>query len=104
MPEDQFVKEISEKGYWERTKGLDRVYDLCILIHLFKHNKKTYLSIYREKHRLPTIIDDELRYFLFEFPYKQPIPCYGPDQSSGALRKLGVKASNVDDSLFSFGG
>jgi hypothetical protein len=74
MPEDVFVKEIAEKGYWERTKGLDRIYDCAILIHIFKYNKETYFTGFREKHRIPTILDEDMKYAIMKFPYKMPIP------------------------------
>lgn len=74
MPEDVFVKEIAEKGYWERTKGLDRIYDCAILIHIFKYNKETYFTGFREKHRIPTILDEDKKYAIMKFPYKMPIP------------------------------
>lgn len=102
VPEDQFVKEIAEKGYWERTKGLDRVYDCCLLIHLFKYNRETYLSVFREKHRLPTVIDDELRYMLFKFPKAMPIPSDLLREKS-TFRKLAAAPSNASDDLFKLG-
>lgn len=104
VPEEQFVKEIAEKGYWERTKGLDRVYDLCLLIHLFKHQKETYFSIYREKHRVPTIIDEEKKYMLFKFPKGMPIPS-DVHREKISFRKLSQSSSltnSESDKLFSF--
>lgn len=98
-PEDQFVKEIAERGYWERTKGLDRVYDCCILIHLFKHNKETYLSVLREKHRIPTIVDEEKKYFIYKFPPKMPIPSDIRGERIG-FRRLKAAPSNADPDLF----
>jgi len=99
-PEDQFVKEVAERGYWERTKGLDRVYDCCIMIHLFKHNKETYLAVLREKHRIPTIVDEDKKYFLFKFPSKMPIPSdIRGDKIS--FPRLKAAPSNASDDLFS---
>lgn len=98
-PEDQFVKEIAERGYWERTKGLDRVYDCCILIHLFKHNKETYLSVFREKHRIPTIVDEDKRYFLYKFPYKMPIASDVRGEKT-SFPRLKSAPSNASDDLF----
>jgi hypothetical protein len=101
-PEDQFVKEIAEKGYWERTKGLDRVYDLGLLIHLFKHQKETYLSVYREKHRVPTIVEDDKRYMLFKFPKGMPIPS-DINRERISTRKLPAPSSNASEELFKLG-
>jgi hypothetical protein len=98
-PEDQFVKEIAERGYWEGTKGLDRVYDLCILIHLFKSGKETYLSVLREKHRIPTIVDEDKKYFLFKFPYKMPIPSDLRGEKI-SFRRLKSAPSNASEELF----
>lgn len=99
VSEDQFVKTIADNGYWERTKGLDRVYDCCILIHLFKYNKETYLSCFREKHRLPSILDEDLKYWLFKFPKGMPIPSdYRGEKVS--FRRLKAAPSNVSADIF----
>lgn len=87
MPEDQFLNEIAEKGYWEGNKGLDRIFDLGILIHLFKYKGEWFLCFRRDKHRISTILDDKYKYFLMKFPKYMPIPSdiNGEDQS---FRKL----------------
>lgn len=74
MPEDKFVTEIAEKGYYDKCRTLDQEIDLEIYIHLFKHNKETYFTVQRGKHRLPTIIPDDDKYFIFKFPKNAPIP------------------------------
>lgn len=98
-PEDQFVKEINEKGYYAGTKQLDQEVDVELAIHLFKHNKETYLSIQRGKHRLPSILPDEYKYFLLKFPKGQPLP---DDINDGieVMRKLPSSVSNASDDLF----
>jgi archaellum biogenesis ATPase FlaH len=103
VPEDQFVKEIADKGYYEGSKQLDQEIDGGILLHLFKHNKETYLAVQREKHRIPTILEDEYKYFLLKFdkgmPLKDDDIYAGEDQS---YRRLPT-ASNVSDAdLFEF--
>jgi hypothetical protein len=103
MPEDQFVKEIAGKGYFEKSKGMDRIYDGCLLMHKFRHQNKYYLSIYLDKHRLPTIVDDDLKYMLLPFPKGMPIPDDIFDEEPMHLRKLPkFSSSNQDDNLFNF--
>lgn len=62
-----FVKEIAEKGYWDKCKTIDNEVDLEIYIHIEKFNKRSYLTIQRGKHRLPTIIDDEKKFVVYPF-------------------------------------
>ena len=97
-PDIQFVKEITEKGYHAGSKQLDQEMDLELYIHKFKHGNKYYLAVQRGKHRLPTIITDELKHFFLEFPKGMPIP----DSLEGepVLRRLTAGASNADSDLF----
>lgn len=74
VPEDKFVTEIAEKGYYDKCRTLDQEIDLEIYIHLFKYNKETYFTVQRGKHRLPTIISEEQKYFIFKFPKNAPLP------------------------------
>lgn len=74
MPGYQLVKEIAERGYFDKTKALDREFDLGLLLCKFKHNKEHYLAIHRDKHKIPTIIADELKFTILKFPEKMPIP------------------------------
>lgn len=74
VPEDQFVREVAEKGYWEGNKGLDRIFDVGIIIHLFKFRGETFLSLARDKHRINTIVEDKYKYCLFKFPKAMPLP------------------------------
>lgn len=74
MPGYQLVKEIAEKGYFDKTKALDREFDIGILLCKFRHNKKDYLAVQRDKHKIPTIVDEEKKFFILEFPNKMPIP------------------------------
>lgn len=102
IPEDSFVKELAGRGFFEGSSALDRIYDGCILIHLFKANKETYLSLILDKHRLPTVVDDDKKYLIFKFPKGMPIPfsINGEDES---FRKIKLAVSNTDESLFQFG-
>lgn len=102
VPESEFVKEIAEKGYYSGTKQLDQEVDLELYLHLFKHNRETYISIQRGKHRLPTILPDEMKYFLLKFPRGMPIPEDVNDLDHVALRKVPSRAvTNASEDLFS---
>lgn len=103
LPEDRFVKEVAEKGYWDGCKTLDTEADLELHIHVFKHQKETYFSIQRGKHRLPTIVDDDYKYMLLKFPKGMPIP---PDLEGEkiSMRRLpmGMTSTNASEDLFAF--
>jgi hypothetical protein len=96
---ENFPKEIAEKGYYAGTKQLDQELDLDIYIHLVKDKKDVYLAFQRGKHRIPTIISEEDKYFLLKFPKGYPIPddVNGKDMS---YRKPGQVESAEE--LFSF--
>lgn len=100
-PEDQFVKEIAERGYWAGSKQLDQEMDLEMHIHLFKHQKETYLSVQRGKHRVPTIVNDDDKYFLLKFPSKMPIPSDIDEEDSG-FSKLPNRGNLPDSDTFKF--
>ncbi len=102
LPEDQFVKEIAGRGFFEGTSALDRIYDGCILIHLFKFNKETYFTLMLDKHRLPTVIDEDMKYLIFKFPKGMPIP-YSINGEDESFKKMKSAASNADESLFQLG-
>lgn len=88
IAEDQLVLEWKGKGYWEGNKGLDRVYDIGILLHLFKCKGEAFLSYCVDKHRLPTVIDDAEKYFLYKFPKGLPLPHDEDDTQNRYYRKL----------------
>ena len=101
IPEDQFPKEMVGKGYFEGSKGLDRIYDGGLIFHLFKYNKETYFAIALDKHRLPTIVDDDKRYVIYKFPKGMPLPYAHPGERLG-FRKLSHATAGKDtnDELF----
>jgi len=101
MPEDQFVKEIAEKGYYAGCKQLDQEVDLELYIHIFKHQKEWYLSCQRGKHRIPTIVNDNYKYYIMRFPRDgMPIPMDNEDEDQ-SMSKLTNIVSNAPDELFS---
>lgn len=110
MPEDQFPKEIAGKGYYERCRSLDTIYDVCIIQHLFKHDKQTYLALQLDKHRISTVLsDDDYKYMILPFPKQMPIPS-DLNREPGFFRTLAeakksIKGlgSNNNDDIFSLG-
>lgn len=64
----EFLKAISGKGYTDGVKSIDQHIDLNINIHLYTINKVKYLSVGLDKHRLPTVIDEDDRYATYKFP------------------------------------
>lgn len=68
VPEHQLVNEIAERGYFADSKQIDQELDLELYINLFTHKRKKYLAVRRGKHRVPTVIPDEDKYFILPFP------------------------------------
>lgn len=99
VSDEYFTREVAEKGYWEFTKGLDRIFDLGVIIHLVKYRKKTYLSVARDKHRISTIVEDAMKHFFLEFPWKMPIP-HDVDDTPIHMRKLPTATEDTSDALF----
>lgn len=100
IPEDRFVCEINEKGYYAGSKQLDQELDLEVYIHIFKHNKEWYLSAQRGKHRIPTIVPDMYKYFIMKFPTNgMPIPMDRDGEKQG-FRRLNQAPTNTSDDLF----
>lgn len=102
IPEENFVKEIVGRGYFEGTSALDRVYDGCLLLHLFRHNKETFFTVMLDKHRFPTVVDEEHKYCIFKFPKGMPLP-YSNNGEDETFTKMKAAASNASDSLFQLG-
>lgn len=99
VPDHKFVEEISEKGYTADCKQVDQELDVEIYVHLFNHNKKKMLSIGRGKHRIPTVIPEEDKYFYMMFPdLNVPVlPDLGREDSS--FSKLPSKAMLSNDKM-----
>lgn len=88
VPEHLFVKEVAEKGYYDGCKTIDQDIDLELFIHLFTHKRKKYLAVARGKHRIPTVIDDDDKYFILKFPGLN-IPIIGDlDREDTSMKKL----------------
>jgi hypothetical protein len=101
-PESEFVKIVANRGFFERSKALDQIYDVGLFIHLFKHQRETYFTIQKEKHRGGPIIDEDDKYFMYRFPAKSPIPSDINEEDS-SFKRLPSAASNASDDLFKLG-
>lgn len=62
-----FVKDIANKGYYDKCRTIDQEVDGELYLHIAKMNKKSYLTAQRGKHRVPTLIPDDLMYVVYEF-------------------------------------
>lgn len=90
-----FVKDVAERGYAAGSKQLDHELDLEIYQHIAKVGKKAYLTVQRGKHRLPTIIGDDQKFFALEFTHSHmPIP--DDRDTDKILRRIG-KSSDTDE-------
>ena len=101
IPEDQLPKELAGKGFYDGCRTLDQETDLNIIIHKFCYNRKHYLAFYCDKHRLPTIVDDEDRGFILPFPYKMPIPSDREDEDQ-SMKRINQAPSNVKSDILDF--
>lgn len=101
IPEERFLKEIAGKGYFEICKQLDQEYDLGLYVHVFEHNKESWLSILKEKHR-GQISNEHERFALYRFP-KQKLPVSDDLLTTDmSFSKIPGVGTNADASLFSF--
>lgn len=69
-----FTQALINKGYFEFSSKLDQEMDVSIFVTKHYVNKKPYLGVQLDKHRIPTIAEDQYRYFDLEFPKGAPIP------------------------------
>lgn len=101
VTEDKFTQMLVGRGYYKGTSQLDQIPDGILLSHVFTHGPDTYLSIQRDRHRIPTIVPEKYKHFYLKFPKDLPIPDdINTDDSS--LYKLPAYAGNADPSLFTF--
>ena len=105
VPQEQFLKAIKGGGYFEKTKGLGRIYDIGVLINKVEAESGDYLHVLVDKHRFPTVIDAHLKEFFLPFPSnKMPIVPTSGKEDHKILRKI-PRASMTqkrDDYDFSF--
>lgn len=100
IPQDQFLPTIKGGGYFEKTKGLDRIYDIGVLIHKIETPEGDYLHVVLDKHRFPTPVEGSARAFFLPFPAsKMPIPSNVEEENHKPLRKIprrGMSSSGSD--------
>lgn len=65
--EENFVKEIANKGYYDSCKTIDQEVDLELYIHIVKVDGKSWLTIQRGKHRLIKQTAEEFKYCVLPF-------------------------------------
>lgn len=100
-PQDQFLPRIKGAGFYEKTKGLARIFDIGILIHKCEMPDADYLHVIIEKHRLPTVVDAKYKSFFLPFPKnKMPIPFNIGKPDHKVLRKIPKQFASPDDSFF----
>jgi hypothetical protein len=103
MTGDQYVKELAGRGYFEGSKGLDRIVDGLVWTHLFRDNKKTYLGFQLDKHRFPTVTEEENKFFMMQFPSHRSMPIpHGLNDEDESFKKISAPVSNASDDLFKF--
>lgn len=104
VPAEQFLNVIKGGGFFEYTKGLDRIYDIGLLIHKIETPNGDYLHNVIDKHRFPTVVDSALKSWYQIFPAnKMPIRANILDENHKPLRKIPrhfTATPNRDDTLF----
>lgn len=101
VPAEQFLHHIKGGGFFEKTKGLDRIYDIGVLCHKVETPGGDYLHVVIDKHRFPSVVDSSLKSFVLPFPKsKMPIPSTIHNEEHKILRKIPKTAVSADDSFF----
>lgn len=103
VPPDQFLNHIKGGGFFEKTKALDRIYDIGLLMHKIETPEMDYLHMVVDKHRLPTVVESSLKSFYLAFPKNgMPIPSNYNKEGYKILRKIPKHSlgSSKDDGLF----
>lgn len=102
VPADQFLHHIKGGGFFEKTKGLDRIYDIGILVHKIETGGGDWLHVVVDKHRFPSVVDSSLKSFYLKFPSSMmPIPSNIHNEDTKIYRKLPKVSVSADDSFFS---
>lgn len=103
-PQDQFLHAIKGGGFFEKTKGLDRIYDIGVLIHIVNSAAGDFLHVVVDKHRFPSVVDSSLKSFFLEMPScKMPIPSNIFDENYRVNRKIPRSSASKEDSFFTMG-
>lgn len=67
VPEHQIPKECVGKSPLDSSKSINQELDILIYIHLFTHKRKRYLATALDRHRLPTVAEEDDRYYMLKF-------------------------------------
>lgn len=101
-PGEQFLHVIKGGGFFEKTKGLDRIYDIGILCHIVNASAGDFLHVVVDKHRFPSVVDSSLKSFFLEMPScKMPIPSNILEEGRKIHRKVPRSLVSKDDAFFS---
>ena len=101
VPSDQFLNYIKSGGFFEKTRGLDRVYDIGILVNKCEMPQGDFLHVLIDKHRLPTVVDASIKSFYLPFPKnKMPIPSNYHIENLKAMRKIPKAFASAGESSF----
>jgi hypothetical protein len=68
IPDHQVLKEIVGKSMLDGSKAITQELDVLVYLNLFTHKRKKYLAVALDKHRLPTVVGEEDRFFMLKFP------------------------------------
>ena len=102
VPADQFLHTIKGGGYFEKSKGLGRIYDIGILQSKIETDGGDYLHMVVDKHRFPSVVESSLKSWFLAFPScKMPIPPNYDIENYKVLRKIPRTFASKDDSFFS---
>ncbi len=101
LPHYRFLETIKGGGYFEKAKGLDRIYDIGILLHKCETPTGDWLHVLIDKHRFPTVVESAKKSFFLQFPKnRMPIPSNYDLVGYKVHRKLPSNAMDADSSLF----
>lgn len=101
VPPTQFLETIKGGGYFEKTKGLDRIYDIGILLHKVETPNADWLHVLIDKHRFPSVIETRKKSFFLQFPKnKMPIPSNYGIEGYKVHRKIPSGTFMSDENVF----
>lgn len=101
VTDETFLPFITNKGYWQDCKGLDREFDGAFYVHIVRKDGVAYKAYCRDKHRFPGILDEDDKFFFMPFKGKMPVPddigrdCIG-------VKRIGRAVSNESAAIFGF--
>ena len=94
---------IKGQGLFEKSRGIDRIFDIGVLLHKVSTDHGDYLHVVIDKHRFPSVVDTALKSFFLEFPNnKMPIPANVDDPYHKAMRKIPRANGGKTEAFFNF--